>query len=472
MTSGVIFIRNFIKSSSSFRCATGSGEAGLRARWRDRQAAKTGAAGVAVQAVNYGMRLVIVPLSIGMLGVEQYGLWLAVGSLVAWGGLSELGLAPGLVNVVARARGQGNREAMRRAISTALATYSLMALAMAALSVALSRWSELPHFLGARGTDGAENARLLVLICGWLFAASMLTRVVTTTTAALQEGYLGAYWQVGGSLASLALLLGLAGRGGGLLSYALVVSVPPLCADLTLAIYLFGWRHRNLRPGWEWCDRASLASLWGVAGPLTLVQFASIAGLYSANLLIGNRLGTGAIPSYAVPYSLFAAVNSTIWLLIWPFLPAFVEAASAGDWAWVRNRMTRMLGLGLGFSIVAGTALVLGGGLFVRIWTSGKVQPGPQLLIALFIFSLMDVGSAMNCIFLQAIGLVRLLAGTYCCVAVAAVVGSWMLLPIVGVIAIPLVGVVGGIARLLLTFPPAVRVLRTPRSSTEVLGAT
>src|ERR1039458_8995529 len=56
---------------------------------RDRQAVKSGAVAVVVQALSRGMRLIVIPLSIRMLGLEQYGLWLGVGSLGAGGGVGE-----------------------------------------------------------------------------------------------------------------------------------------------------------------------------------------------------------------------------------------------------------------------------------------------------------------------------------------------------------------------------------------------
>jgi len=99
---------------------------------RDRQAVKTAGANLVSLGANYAIRLAIIPLSLALLGTERYGLFLAVGSLVAWGGLADLGFAPGLVNVVARASGRDDREAIRRHISTAFAAYSALAAVLGA----------------------------------------------------------------------------------------------------------------------------------------------------------------------------------------------------------------------------------------------------------------------------------------------------------------------------------------------------
>jgi O-antigen/teichoic acid export membrane protein len=212
---------------------------------------------------------------------------------------------------------------------------------------------------------------------------------------------------------------------------------------------------------------ASLRILWGFAGPLTLLQLSSTAGLYSANLLIGNRLGAAAVPVYAVPYALFAALNGVIWTIVYPFLPAFAEAAGRCDWDWVRKRLTHVFGVGVGISISGGAVLVLGGNMFLRLWTGGRIQPGTELLLALFAFSVMDVGSAINSVILQGIGAVRLLSGAYCCVALAVVVGAWALLPVLGISAFPVAGAIGGGLKLALTLPRALSRVMVARSSLD-----
>jgi hypothetical protein len=105
--------------------------------------------------------------------------------------------------------------------------------------------------------------------------------------------------------------------------------------------------------------------------------------------------------------------------------------------------------------------------MFLRLWTGGRIQPGTELLLALFAFSVMDVGSAINSVILQGIGAVRLLSGAYCCVALAVVVGAWALLPIVGISAFPVAGAIGGGLKLALTLPRALSRVMVARSSLD-----
>jgi O-antigen/teichoic acid export membrane protein len=407
-------------------------------RRRDWHAVKTGVVGVAVQVVSYAIRLVVIPLSIQMLGGERYGLWLVVGSLVAWGGAADLGLAPGLVNLLATAHGRGDRDGMRRVISTAFAAYGVLSAVLAALAVGASRWGRLPGLLGAREAGLADSARLLVVVCGLIFAVSMLTRVVNTTSSALQEGYLGSYASLAGSLMGLGLLFGLARNRGGLLSYAFVVSVPPLVAQMGLAVYLFGWRHRDLRPGLGWCDIASLRRLWAVGAPLMVYQLSTMAILYSANLLIANRLGAGEVVRYSVPYAAYAVINGIVWLLVSPYLPALTEASLRRDWAWVQTRSKQALLIGVGLTAAGCCAVIVAGDWLIKTWTRGSVHPSLGLLVGLSFFSVLAIGSSITGLWLQGLTLVRQLAWIYGATTSLTALIAWAILPNLGIVAIPI----------------------------------
>ena len=74
-------------------------------RWRERQAWRTSRASVVARILSYAIRLAVIPLSLHLLGAERYGLWLTVGSLIAWMGVTDLGFSPGLLNALARASG-------------------------------------------------------------------------------------------------------------------------------------------------------------------------------------------------------------------------------------------------------------------------------------------------------------------------------------------------------------------------------
>jgi len=295
--------------------------------------------------------------------------------------------------------------------------------------------------LGARDPGLAADTRLLVLVCGLLFAATTLTRVIPMACTALQEGYYGAWPQIAGGLLSLSLLAAVYWSGrGSLLAYALVLGLPPLAAQLGLGIFFFGRRHPDLRPRLGYADRASLQALWGVGWPLAVHQAANLAVLYSANILIANRLGPASVPQYSVPYALYAVLISVAWYIVSPYTPAYAEAAARGDFAWIRRRAGQALAFTVALLGLGGAVLVLLGSDGVRLWTGGRVEPATGLLIALGSFSLAKASSNANSVLLTGLGSVRFMACAYLGAALLYAAGSWWLLPRLGVLAVPVVG--------------------------------
>ena len=440
---------------------------GLRL-WRERQAWRSSQAGIASQIAQYAIRLAVVPLSLHLLGAERYGLWLTVGSLVAWMGLANLGIAPGLLNAIANASGSEDRALMRSHLSTALLAYTLIALPAAVFIAFVARWRGVGRLLHiVPGTPLATDAGTLVLICGGAFVASFLTNVVGTTCGALQEGYLSAWPSVVGAGTGLALLLILPLHGGSVVDYALVMAIPPLLATLALGVYVFGWRHPDLRPSFSLASGRSLGVLAGYGGPLLLVQAADLVMLYSANLLIANRLGPAAVPQFAVPNAVFGIFTTACYTLIGPYAAAFAEASGRGDWAWLRNRAFTNLRNAVGLMALACLGLVAFGRTAIRIYTHSIVVPTPSFLVAMAAYCLLIVWATTNGLLLIGLGRVRGKAALEICVAIVYVAGAWLLLPTFGIIAVPLAGVLAYLVDLAWSLPYALSYIRQQAATAD-----
>ncbi|HUP04960.1 MAG TPA: lipopolysaccharide biosynthesis protein [Bryobacteraceae bacterium] len=425
---------------------------------RESRARKTAYAGVAARAANYLIRLFAVPLSLTMLGRTQYGLWLTVGSVLVWLGLSDLGISTGLVNMVSRAYGKEDWEEARGYVSTGLFCYTFLAALALAAVLAGSMWPGLPAFIGVRESGHlASEARELFVVCGAVWAASFSIGAIDSLCLALQEGYFKNYAQIGAGVLSLGALAALAWRGGSLIAFALVMGLPPLAADVVLTAYFLYWRHPHLRPSLRHWRKRYLKGLLHIGGPMAVVQLADVAIMYSINIMIANRLGAASLPLYAVPATAFIVITGLIYNWTSPYLSAFAEATARGDWHWIRQAALRNLSLAVAAMAAGSAGLVVLGPYVISFWTHRQVVPGRMLLLCLGLFYIMMTWASTNGTLLVGLGMVKTKAALECAVAAVYVGLSWACLPKFGLTAVPLAGCVAYGIDVLLSLPLALR---------------
>ena len=76
--------------------------------------------GVVATTVNAVVMAVAYPLYLYFLGYEKYGVWLVLATVLTFVQLSNLGIGPAVMKLVAEEYGRGDIEAVRRYITAAL----------------------------------------------------------------------------------------------------------------------------------------------------------------------------------------------------------------------------------------------------------------------------------------------------------------------------------------------------------------
>src|ERR1035437_6293311 len=149
--------------------------------------------------VGIGTSFISVPLVVGYLGSERYGMWLTMSSLVAALGPLDLGIGLGLLTAVSDAYGRADREAPRRAISSA----AVMLTMIAALAVVvfgavyfLIPWAHL--FNVATPTAVAEAGPASAVLFG-AFALGLPLSITGQIQLAHQSSYISSAWAIAGN---------------------------------------------------------------------------------------------------------------------------------------------------------------------------------------------------------------------------------------------------------------------------------
>ena len=367
-----------------------------RAQERIQKIIKTAWSGLASKIVTIVVSLVMVPLTVHYLGKEQYGLWVAVSSLVAMLGFMDGGAGNAVINLVAHASGTKTND-LAKIVSTSF--FSLMALALIGCLIFLAVFPFVPwgKLLGISASTEISNLNIIVMIVGLFFFVSMFITLVGKVQRGLQEGNLDNFWNGLAAVLSLLFVFIAIQKDAGLVGFVIAFLSGTMIAYLASNIHYLLIRRRDLCPKLINVDKSIAKNLFAVGGMFFVLQIASVFQGQADNVIIANMLGPAAVTDYSICMKLFLMPPMLFGLVLTPLWPAYREAVGSGDMQWVKQIFYKSMRAALLISIPSAILFVLFGGQIISLWVSHSVVPSTGLLIGCgFWMVALTLGSAAN----------------------------------------------------------------------------
>jgi len=181
------------------------------------------ASSVVTNGINVVLLAVAYPVYLHYLGYETYGLWLALGVVVAFARMSDLGMAQAVTKLTAEELGRGNRLAVQKYTATALLILCIAGgIALTAIVAFKSQIVSAFKFTG----EIRQIAEVLLPYMGLLSVYVLVVQVLRATLTGLGRMDLSNYIETGGRiiLVSVAITLLCFGQGLKSLVFATAVS--------------------------------------------------------------------------------------------------------------------------------------------------------------------------------------------------------------------------------------------------------
>lgn len=345
----------------------------------------------ATQVIMIGVSLLMVPIALGYLGAERYGLWITLTSVLSIFSFADLGLGNGLLNAIGEANGKNDEKLASIYISTGFFLLSGIAivLALVGLVVNLVMNPDWGSFFNLKSDLAAMEAdtTIVVLFCSFILALPL--SVAQRVRMGYQQGYINSVFGSAGSVLGLVGVIVVVSLDSGLPWVAGSVIAAPLVAQLLNSALLLKKRPWAM-PRWNLFEADKAKALLRIGVLFFILQLSSGIGFTSDNLVIANILGPEAVTSYAVPLKLFSLAPLALSFVLTPLWPAYREAVTRGDTKWVQVTLHRSIQLGLGMNVPIAIALVCFGRPIVELWSGGGVTPSLDLLIGMGIFVILN----------------------------------------------------------------------------------
>jgi len=379
----------------------------MRSQERFRRILQTSWAGVLSKLVSVGASLLSVPMAMNYMGVEGYGLWMAVSSVVMFLGVADGGIANGVINVIARLSASSAYIEMRGVVSSAFFLLLLISVVCFLLFYAVALFIPWSDLLGVSGSTPQSDVLAMVLIVAGVFFANFTLGLVGKIQRALQEGYLEHLWAGIGSMLSLFFMFVAIQVNAGFLwvvgSFLCGTSVAFIFSNIVYFFYM----KKKIRPTPALLKLKYIKEVAGVGFLFFILQLSSAVGFESDNILIANILGASAVAEYAITMKLFLFLPLVASFALMPLWGAYSEAFASGDTVWIKSTFLKSVKLSCLVSVPLALLMAFMGEAIINYWVGNAIHPSMGLIIGAALWAvLMTLGNALA-MFLNAMNIIR-----------------------------------------------------------------
>ncbi|MEM8947576.1 MAG: oligosaccharide flippase family protein [Planctomycetota bacterium] len=405
-----------------------------RSRERNRRIAWTSVSAVTAKGSAALAMLFTIPITLDYLGPERFGLWMAASATVAMLSFADFGLSNGLMNAIAKAKGNDDVSGMQAVVANGFVMLFSISTAIALLFAATYAsipWSSLFNVKSPLAMDEAGPLVATLMVC---FVANLPAVATQKVQLGLQRGYLANAWETIGSACGLVGVIVAVSLGASLAVIALAMAGLPVLARVLNSVVFFSVQMPSLRPRLTLFDSAVVSRLFRIGGLFLILQLAVVVGFQSDNLIIARILGAEAVAAYDVALKLAMLPPMLISFVAIAQWPAYAEAAGRGDLRWIRKTFVRTLRTGLIVSLAFAVLLVIFGQQVILLWAGADVVPGRVLLACFAVWSVLSVAGGAIAALLNGLHVVGFQAINSSLMAVANVLLSIYLVGQLGVL--------------------------------------
>ncbi|MBP2227751.1 O-antigen/teichoic acid export membrane protein [Azospirillum agricola] len=323
-----------------------------------------------------------IPLVANHLDAEEFGLWIAVTGLMAFGGVIDLGIGGDLVNRLGLAIETRDESGARRCIATA---YAIL-LAFGALIVAgsllahatlpIDQW--LPVQQSATAREGALALTIAVVCLGLLAPVG----VVGKMRLACHESHIHYFWD---TVATGLMVLSVAVAcvaGGGMIALTLAITVPPVVVNVVNTILFFRRGRLAIAPTAKAADFRLALRFLRSGALFFVISVATLVCIGTDAIIALYALGGEVAAQCGVAIKLVTSLQAVIGMMLVPYWPLYAAPLAGGRVAEVWRILGRSLAMALLIALPLAAALAGFGNDILRFWVGAGIAVPAGLMLA------------------------------------------------------------------------------------------
>lgn len=353
--------------------------------------------------------LAIIPLTLGILNDEKYGLWITITSIFTWLNFFDIGLGNGLRNRLSEAIGRKDLKLAKEYVSTTYVMIFLVSLSIFVVFLIANTFLNWQVILNISDDLVIEVESIIKFVC-FFFSIRFVLRLVQTVLLANHQVALSNILDFLGNaliLIFLGLKLYLGGADQSLFEIALIFLISPILILFIASLFFYTKDYAFLRPAFKSFKREHIKTLLTLGSHFFIVQICALVLYQTSNFIISNQFGPGEVTPYNIIFRYFSVLSVVFNIIITPYWSAVTEAHVNNDYAWIRKSLRQVQ---LAFIAFLGLGIVMYylSSFLINVWVGDSVILSEDLLISVAIFVLIMMWNNLYAYFLNGLNLVKI----------------------------------------------------------------
>lgn len=339
--------------------------------------------------------LAVVPITLGYLSADVYGVWMTITSVLYWFSFFDVGLGNGMRNYLTAAISTGRYEEGRAYLTSTFYMLALISLAMGLIAVPLTMLTDLNALLNINVVS-ANQLRTAMLIAIVFTLVMFVVKNVGYVFVALQMYALNDMLAVGGNVLALGAIYLLTLTTEGNLVYVVSAFVIiPVLVYLLAALPIFA-HYKELRPKRSAFDISLVRPIVSKGMGFFAIQITSCLVIFgSSNVFITRFLGPESATVYGIAYKYFHLIAMAYTIVLAPMWNAYTDAYIKDDYDWIRKSFRRALLIWI-LSLVGGIAMLIFAPVMFRLWVGHLVDIPTGVSMAVLVY--ISMYNLNNCV--------------------------------------------------------------------------
>lgn len=381
-----------------------------RAQERYRLATLTALTSIISKGAMMLVMVISIRISLPYLGVERFGVWMTIASIVGLLNFLDLGVGNALVNRVAQASIPSNKSQLGKCIGAGLIILALISIAIGTFLYLIAEYLPWQKLLKMSNIDLYTETYIAIKVFTILFSLNILTSGISRIFYGLQRGYEANILSVLGSFLSLILIWSAIKFNGGIASLLAANMLGGVFASLILLGILTKRGQVNIHRIIE-NIQIEAPKLLKIGGGFLFLQIGTMVVFGVDNLIIASSLGAVMVTTYSITQRLFQFVTQPFTIINSGLWPAYANAYEHGDKKFIKSTLKRSMVITILGSVTVSLALIFFGKAIISLWTQKEVSVSYSLMAAFALWSVIDVSAGCFAMFMNGTSLIKIQSG-------------------------------------------------------------